>query len=293
MVTMRHRRKVLDEIARWVDELRLSDASDDEIIRAIEGRIETEADLTTVDVLKRALAREHSEQGNEAAADMLYRELDREVDYWYRNLHRTHPRAHDKIIKAIEDRIGSNPKADEVDDLYRMLAEEYSFHGNYAAAEAIHRRLADKHPDDPLPLISLASNKLSLQDQPEEAMELINRALEVAYRTGEHRRFALGDKARIALKLQNYNIVEAVLKEIMQLKIDPEVPDIGRERDFFDRLPPGGIDSDVARQYDEYCRAVGLQPRKRQSADLRNVWCRHAWLHTAIGSVWRQPFFRH
>jgi len=74
MVTMQHRRKVLDEIARWIDELRLSDASDDEIIRAIEGRIETEADLTTVDVLKRALAREHSEQGNEAAADMLYRD---------------------------------------------------------------------------------------------------------------------------------------------------------------------------------------------------------------------------
>jgi len=55
--------------------------------------------------------------------------------------------------------------------------------------------------------------------------------------------------------------VEGVLKEIMQLKNDPEVRDIGRERDFFDRLPPDSIDPDVARQYNEYCLAVGLRPR--------------------------------
>jgi hypothetical protein len=263
MGEMAERRRVLDEIARWVGNLWLSDIADDEIIRAMERRIEIETDPTKVNVLKFELAREHTEQGNEAAADALYRELLREVDYWYRKLHRTYRTAHDKIISAIEDRIRANPDAPEVDDLYRMLAGEHSFNRDYAAAEAIERRLADKYPDDPLPLISLAINKCSYQDQPEAALELINRALEVAYRTGEHRRFALGDKARIALKLKRYDIVEAVLKEIMQLDVDPEVPDIGRERDFFDRIPPGSIDPEVARQYDEYCQAVGLQKRER------------------------------
>ena len=77
-------------------------------------------------------------------------------------------------------------------------------------------------------------------------MEVIDRALEVARRTGTLRRYTLGNKARIALDLKRYDIVEDVLKEIMELKIDPELPDIGRERDFFDRLPPNSIDPDVS-----------------------------------------------
>ena len=81
MSTIAHRRKALDEIARWVGDLWLSDVTDDEIIRAIERRIEIETDPTKVNVLKFELAGEHTEQGNEAAADALYRELLPEVDY--------------------------------------------------------------------------------------------------------------------------------------------------------------------------------------------------------------------
>jgi tetratricopeptide (TPR) repeat protein len=262
MSTMAHWKKVYGENSQWLDELRRS-AAGDEIVRAIEGRIEVETDPRTVKMLKYALAQEHTKQGNQAAADALYREVLREVDYWYRKLYQTNRTAHHKTIKAIEDRIHAKPDAPEVDDLYRVLASEYSALGNFAAAEMIERRLADKHPDDPLPLNTLASNKCSLQDQPEEAMELVNRALEVAHRTGEFRRYTLGNKARIALALKRYDIVESVLKDIMQLRIDPEVPDIGRERDFFDRLPPYSIDAGIARQYNEYCLAVGLQPREK------------------------------
>jgi tetratricopeptide (TPR) repeat protein len=261
MISMAKWRKVREEILRWLDELRQS-STGNQIIRAIEDRLQIETDAAKVRCLKSELAKEHEEQGNEAAADALHRELWGEVHYWYRSLCRKHRHAHDKIIKAIEDRIRDKPDAAEVDDLYGMLAGEYGFHGDHGAAEGIHRRLSDKHPDDPLPLISLATNKLYYQEQPEDALQLINRALELAYRSGEFRRQALGDKARIALELKRYDIVEGVLREIMQLKVDPEVPDIGRERDFFDRLPPGSIDAEVARQYDEYCLAVGLQKRK-------------------------------
>ena len=146
---------------------------------------------------------------------------------------------------------------------YTYLSHQYSHHGEYAAAEAIDRQLADRHPDDPSPLNSVATNKHSLQDQPEEAMEVIDRALEVARRTGTLRRYTLGNKARIALDLKRYDIVENVLKEIMALNIDPALPDIGRERDFFDRLPPDSIDPDVARQYNEYCLAVGRLPPEK------------------------------
>jgi len=259
--TAKRRREVRYKFVRWVEDLQLSDATDEERIRAIEDRLKVEADETAIDVLKTALAQEHTEQGHEAAADALDRELLSEVDYWYRKLTRANRLAFDKSIKAIEDRIRAKPDAPEVDELYSYLSDQYSFHGDFATAETIKLQLANRHPDNPLPLNTVAFNKLHFRDQPEEALEMINRALEVAHRTGELRRYTLGNKARIALGLKRYDIVEDVLKEIMQLKIDPNVPDIGRERDFFDRLPPDSIDLDVARQYNEYCLAVGLKPR--------------------------------
>jgi hypothetical protein len=38
----------------------------------------------------------------------------------------------------------------------------------------------------------------------------------------------------------------------MELKFGPGHVDCGIERDFFDRLPPGVINDDVARRYDKF-----------------------------------------
>jgi tetratricopeptide (TPR) repeat protein len=200
--------KWYDELSRWRDELLQSDASDDDIIRVIKDRIEVETDEKAIHFLKSTLARLLGKLGDESASDALYRELLPEVDDWYRKLRRTHGKAFSASNKAIEDRIRANPEAAEVDDLYRYLSADYSAVGDHTAAEAIERLLADKHPDDPGPLNSLAFNKCSLQHQPEEAMPIINRALEIAHRTGELRRYTLGQKARIALDLKRYDIVE-------------------------------------------------------------------------------------
>ena len=91
-------------------------------------------------------------------------------------------------------------------------------------------------------------------------MSFIDRAIPVAYRSGVFRRHALATKARIALKLKRYDIVEGILKDILQLTFTRKNVDIGRERDILDRLPPGSIDPEVARQYDEFCRAKGKLP---------------------------------
>ena len=100
------------------------------------------------------------------------REVLPEVDYWYRKLTRTNRTAFDKNIKAIEDRIRAKARCARGGSSYTTyLSDQYSSHGDFAAAEAINLQLADRHPDDPLPLNSVAFNKASLQDQPEEAME--------------------------------------------------------------------------------------------------------------------------
>jgi tetratricopeptide (TPR) repeat protein len=253
-------RQLFAQVRRWADDLRQSGAIGDERIRAIEDRIKAETDETVLDALKVELRREYEDNGDTAAVDALDRELMPEIEYWYRALTRTNRSDYRKNIEPIEARIRANPDAPEVDRLYGYLADQYGLTGDYARAETIYLQLAERHPDDPLPLKSVAFNRYALQGRPEAAMEMIERALEVAYRTGEFRRLTLGYKARIALDLKRYDIVESVLKEIMQLKMDPDIPDIGRERDFFDRLPPGSIDAEVARQYNEFCLAVGRGP---------------------------------
>jgi hypothetical protein len=56
------------------------------------------------------------------------------------------------------------------------------------------------------------------------------------------------------LAMEDFEIVEGVLIRIMQLGFEYGNIDVGFRRDFLDRLPPGSIDPEVARQYDEHYR---------------------------------------
>jgi hypothetical protein len=69
---------------------------------------------------------------------------------------------------------------------------------------------------------------------------------------GLFRREALGNKARILLKFGRGDELSDVLEEIMSLQIVKGIPDIGRERDFVDRAPPGLIRKGVLDRYDEF-----------------------------------------
>jgi len=250
------------EIHRWADDLRRSGATGDARIRTIEERIKAETDEIALDALKFALRLEYEDKGEDAAVDALDRELLSEVEYWYQKLTQANRSDYRKNIGPIEDKIRAKPDAPEVDQLYNYLAEQVSLTGDYARAETIYLQLAERHPDDPLPLNRAAFNKYALQEQPEAAMPIIERALEVSYRTGEHRRYILGTKARIALELKRYDVVESVLSEIMRLKMDSDIPDVKCERDFFDRLPPDSIDPEVARRYEAFCLAAGRARRR-------------------------------
>jgi hypothetical protein len=59
------------------------------------------------------------------------------------------------------------------------------------------------------------------------------------------------------VSLALYPVVEDMLRQIMALSFTRGNTDVGAERDFFDRLPPGSIDTEVAQAYDAYCRARG------------------------------------
>jgi tetratricopeptide (TPR) repeat protein len=121
--------------------------------------------------------------------------------------------------------------------------------------------MIERYPDDVRVPISMATHHLYFQDDPEEALKWIDLALKRAYRTGDSRREVLGNKARILLQLGRGEALSQVLEEIMSLQIKKGVPDVGRERDFVDRAPPGLISEDVLARYNAF------RPRRAGDSD--------------------------
>jgi len=158
------------------------------------------------------------------------------------------------LVRAIEARLKN--ERDEVTRsvLNLALADAYEAAGGFRDAERILRMEFRKSPDEPMPLIMLARQKLYRENQPEVAMRVIDRAIEAAFRSGNFRRLALGVKARIALQQKKFGIVEDVLRRLLALRNDTRGVDVEPERDFFDRLPPSAVDESLAREFDEYSR---------------------------------------
>jgi hypothetical protein len=249
-----------NEIDHWCRELRRTHTRDD-MVRALEERIDDEPDPDRFAILSWFLHDEYEAQGNQAALEALRRRQPCDEIYrWHREWQQSGPER--DIIPALEERIQRETHPSRLHSLRYLLASAYRDRGNYAASEATFLADFDADPEDPQPLIFLASQKLYWEEHPEAAMPIIDRAVEVALRVGMWRRHALGQKARVALALDRPDIVEEVLRQLLALTFTRGNADCDVERDFLDRLSPGSIDADVAKAYDDYCRKRGVLPRE-------------------------------
>ena len=242
-----------ENICKWRDDLyRRSQEID--VIRAVQEKIRKEVDRERLKHLYSILAEEYERQGSLVAArDLRRRDVTDELCRWHEELKRTREGA--ELTAAIEERIESESDVTKRQALGYALAYEYREQENYEASEATYLRLFQAEADDPFPLIQLAEQKLYTEDDVESAMRIIDWAIEVAYNSRNFRRNALTVKARIAQWNKDYQVVEDTLRQLMRLDFKRGDTDTGIMRDFFDRLPPGSIDPELARQYDEYCRA--------------------------------------
>jgi hypothetical protein len=269
--------ETFNELDQWREELRRS-LSGAEIIKAIEEWIAQEEDSDRLLILDRFLLQEHIALGNHAAVEAINaRDPELQIHRWHDRWREEH--IDTDIVAAFEEKIRGETHPVRLRTLRWLLAQEHQIRGNYLAAEALLLAEAEARPDSPRPLISLAMQKLYQEGRPEDAMHFADRAVEVAMRAGMYRRDALGMKARIALELSDHATVEGVLREIMQLVFTRGNADRGAERDFFDQLPPGSIDPDVARAYHEYCHARG----HRRTASDRQI---QEFILSAAGPQW-------
>jgi hypothetical protein len=270
-----------NEIDDWCHELRRTHVGED-LLRALEERIDAESDPDRFEILSWFLHDEYEAQGNQPALEALRRRQPCDEIYrWHREWQQSQPER--DIIPALEDRIGRETHPSRLHSLRYLLASAQRDRGNYAASEATFLADFDADPEDPQPLIFLVSQKLYWEEQPEAAMRVTECAVEVALRVGMWRRHALGVKARVALALDRPAVVEEVLRQLLALTFTRGNADCGVERDFLDRLPPGSIDADVARAYDEYCRERGALPKalEQQIDDLTLLSAAPEWRKVA------------
>lgn len=246
------RKRIIEEIYEWRSELYRKHRGID-VIRAMKERIKNEPDEIKLKPLNFLLAEEYEAQGDHAAAQAIRRQdpLD-EVYLWLEE--RAQAIDGTELTGVIEERIRYEPDPVKRRELNLMLAKQFKDAKDCAAAEAVYVGLFEAEPDDPTPLIKLAEQKLYDEEELGAGISIIDRAIDAGFRSGRFRRNALNVKARIAVVLKDYQVVQRVLTQIMQLGFERGHIDTGIARDFFDRLPAGSIDPEIARQYEEFCR---------------------------------------
>jgi tetratricopeptide (TPR) repeat protein len=173
----------------------------------------------------------------------------KEIDDWADRLFRETP-----LDQAI-DLLGEKLRQGSSNDRYFLagrLAEFLTLAARNNEALQILDETIEQNPDDVRFAIRKASLYLYSINDPKKALRSIDFALERARRTKRFRREALGVKARILLKLGLSEELSRVLDEIMSTEIIEGVADVGRERDFVDRAPPGMIPENVLARYNEF-----------------------------------------
>jgi tetratricopeptide (TPR) repeat protein len=173
----------------------------------------------------------------------------RQIFEWVQQLKREFP------IEDVIDRVRSrlqNEDREEKEGLELELEMLLTEAERYDEALRLIDSIIERKPDDVRYPISKATLYYYNLDDREEALKWIDFALERAFRTRFFRREALGTKARLLVDLGRGEELGQVLEQIMSLDMYREVPDIGKERDFVDRAPPGLIPQDIVARYDKF-----------------------------------------
>lgn len=158
----------------------------------------------------------------------------------------------DEIIEHVRARVQDSEAEDWrilAVDLQRLLIDRERFD---EALQVLDDLIA-RYPDDSTYAIFKARIYHDHLGETARGLECINRALELALRSRQWRRAALGDKARMLLTLRRGTELGQVLEQIMALQMSHDTHDTPRERDFVDDAPPGFIAADIITRYDEYC----------------------------------------
>lgn len=182
-----------------------------------------------------------------------YNEAYGQTQEWFDALKKTI--ASEALVELLESRLASAKHVAERKCLYFCLDETYSRLNRLDDALITLMKQYEEFPDDPLSSLAVAGFYWAAMDQPQQALPWLEKAELAAKASGTLIRYVLHDKARVALALNDYRMLESCLVELAQLRIRRDTADIRRERDFFDRADKARLSKEVVEKYEAYLSA--------------------------------------
>ena len=142
-----------------------------------------------------------------------------------------------------------DPLDEEAIALRGLLAGEYCAHDLLEKWEDLARFETKLFPDEPVPWISLAGFLLHAKEDLVEALATVDVAIKKAEQKGEWVRHAYCTRARIARAMEDFGLLEATIKHLIDYQPTPGSIDIHLEHDFVATMPAGKIDEEILGKY--------------------------------------------
>jgi tetratricopeptide (TPR) repeat protein len=170
---------------------------------------------------------------------------------WFKLIRKTVPKG--TWIDLVRSRLEKAAYADEREELRNLLTMLLSDAGRYDEALQVADDQIAETPDIVFAYTRKADIYNTWLHDFENALACMELGLACARRTNCWLRMTLGHKARILVRKRDGAALARVLEEIIAVQVTRDAPDIGRERDFVDAVPPGVIPADLLARYDAFC----------------------------------------
>jgi hypothetical protein len=153
-------------------------------------------------------------------------------------------------IEYLEQMLSKATSDEDRVALYALLVSECSRARNNRLYIDCLRRRAQAYPDDPIYRAGLAFSLATIEsDNQNEISEVSKSALDLAKSQNRHVRYCATNMARIALLLNDYEMLKLALVELVADGDAERMEDTGLEFDFVDQINVHRIDADLLLQY--------------------------------------------
>jgi hypothetical protein len=155
-------------------------------------------------------------------------------------------------ILMILERLEGESKPWAVLALKEELSRQYVMSKEYDVARDILEEITQLRPKSEMAFSNLASHYFYVSDQPEKALKVILTAEKLSLQSGNFRRHVLAQKARIALALDDYVLLNDTLNLIAELVVHKGQRDVRKERDFFDQADIKLLPYETVKKFQNY-----------------------------------------
>jgi hypothetical protein len=140
------------------------------------------------------------------------------------------------------------------------LISECQRHGRFQDAARLLQAEVDREPQEPYYSLSLAEHYHYYDIDLACSLRHVADAIAKAGEDGKFMYQALGVQARLALETQNWQLLQATLRELAEYEHTPGNADVFPETDFVARIPNGAVPTEAIAAYlqrVEHLRTIG------------------------------------